>query len=58
MWQTPKKVGIQAKHRITRVEPDGKEAVIFVIDFQLRSLRAIRKALAIIRSSEFKLDLD
>ena len=28
-----KEVGIRAKHRVTRIEPDGKEAVIFVIDF-------------------------
>ena len=53
-----KKVGIQAKHKVTRVEPGGKEAAIFVIDFPLRSLRAVKKALAIIRSNEFKLDLD
>ena len=46
-WQdTEKKVGIQAKHRVTRVAHDGKPAVAFVIDFPLRSLRAVKEAIA------------
>jgi len=52
-----KKVGIQAKHWVTKIGPQDMHAANFVIDFPLRSLRAVKNALATFRGmKELKLD--
>lgn len=57
-WQDDDKaVGIQAKHRVSKVARDGKKAVNFVIDFPLDSEAKVEQALEYVRSNEFKLDL-
>lgn len=57
-WEdAEKKVGIQAKHRVKRIAPNGVPAVTFVVDFPLRSLRAVKEALATFNTlGQFKLD--